>query len=628
MSCVDNVCGTGLAGINNPKPGDPDNNLSLSANTVYGGINVSWTYPTTNPHAVAHTLLYRGSNSTLAQAVELAKVGGSVFFDALNPVADTTYYYWIKTVSINGTVGAPIGPVSAIAKPRATQTLESLTGLIDDGVLSNALKSDIARIDWVQTLNQLEIDNRIAAHASLANAIAVVQLGVDESLINIQQEITQRQSADSAIVDSVTIMTTAMNDNLAAFLEEKALRTTKDEAYANNFTALYTRTANNEAAISTEQTARTTADSAQAAQLTSLSAIVASNSAAIITEQNARVTLDSAIASQITSIQAAINNNGAAIITEQNARVTADQAAVNSITSLQTNVANNAAAIITEQNARTTAVEAVASSVSTMQAKVNNAAAAIQAETDARVSADKALAAYITTVQTSLDGNISSVQTSLQSQISTTSGKVTEIGALYTAKVTVNNLVGGFGIYNNGIEVDAGFEVSRFWIGSTAQNGVKPFIVDGSTVYIDKARIRNADIDTLKIAGNSVMVGYYDEAGGNSVSGGGSTTLITRSVSLGDNSNSGLIVAATVAVSTSTNCTVGFRVLINGVVAGDQRASLQAGYSYLFPVSGFGYPAGGSGSVQLVAYSPTSGSGANIPFSVGASTMSIMGGKR
>ncbi|WP_273688472.1 phage tail protein [Ketogulonicigenium vulgare] len=38
---------------------------------------------------------------------------------------------------------------------------------------------------------------------------------------------------------------------------------------------------------------------------------------------------------------------------------------------------------------------------------------------------------------------------------------------------------------------------------------VYPFIVDGGTVYIDKARIRDADIDTLKIAGNAVTVPAY-----------------------------------------------------------------------------------------------------------------------
>ncbi|WP_273687377.1 phage tail protein [Ketogulonicigenium vulgare] len=38
---------------------------------------------------------------------------------------------------------------------------------------------------------------------------------------------------------------------------------------------------------------------------------------------------------------------------------------------------------------------------------------------------------------------------------------------------------------------------------------VFPFIVDGGTVYIDKARIRDADIDTLKIAGNAVTVPAY-----------------------------------------------------------------------------------------------------------------------
>lgn len=529
MSCVGDYCGTGLAGINNPKPGDPDNNLTLSAATVYGGISVSWSFPTVNPHAVAYTALYRGVNATFGQAVEIAKVGGSIYFDALNPNADTTFWYWIRVVSINGTVGDPIGPASAIARPRGTQTIESLSGLIDDGVLAQTLRTDIARINWVDQLNQLEIDNRIAAHATLAAAIADVQLGVDESMVYVQQEIYQRQSADSAIVGSITIMTTRMNDNLAAFLEEKALRTTKDEAYASDFTALYTRTDANEAAIVNEQQVRTTADAAQAAQLSSLSVEIANANAAIITEQNARAAADSSIATQISSVQTSLNENAAAIITEQNARTTADEAQANQITSIQSNVAENAAAIITEKNARVSATEALATQIGTVESKLTTATAAIQTEQDARVAADSAAATALTTAQTTLNGNISSVQTNLQTQINTTDGKVTSIGALYTAKVSVNGLVGGFGIYNTGYEIEAGFDVNRFWIGASSGGAVKPFIVDSGVVYMDKARIRDGDIDTLKIKGNAVTIPVFNQSP-NSTSGNGTWIPVVSAV--------------------------------------------------------------------------------------------------
>ena len=57
-SCTTGTCGVG--GWGGPLPGDPDNNSVLTATPAFGGIDVSWSYPGTNPQAVAHTVLYRG----------------------------------------------------------------------------------------------------------------------------------------------------------------------------------------------------------------------------------------------------------------------------------------------------------------------------------------------------------------------------------------------------------------------------------------------------------------------------------------------------------------------------------------------------------------------------------------
>ncbi|MGP9656493.1 phage tail tip fiber protein [Halomonas sp. AOP31-B1-25] len=67
-------------------------------------------------------------------------------------------------------------------------------------------------------------------------------------------------------------------------------------------------------------------------------------------------------------------------------------------------------------------------------------------------------------------------------------------GALYTAKVQSGGLIGGFGVYNDGTEVDAGFDVDRFWIGRTDSDKRKPFIIDGDMVYMNNAMIRNGSI--------------------------------------------------------------------------------------------------------------------------------------
>lgn len=374
MSSCGIVCGTG--GWTGPRPGDPDNASVLSANGVYGGIAVSWTYPSTNSHAVAHALLYRNSSSDRDSALNIAVVAGNSYFDKQD--APTLCFYWIRIVSINGTTGDWIGPVSATSKTRAEGILEDLTGQISAGVLATSLRQDIDKI----TLNYQdllsEIRNRIAGDGALSLALEDLQAGVTQAMAFVHEEINTRIDGENALAQQVSV----------------------------------------------------------------IAALNANNASAIINEATARVTADGAHTQQINALYAATNTNAAAVITE----------------------------------------------------------------TNARTNADSALASQITTAQSTLGDQIASVQTGLQTNINTVDGKVTSIGALYTAKVSVNGLVGGFGIYNNGHTVEAGFDVDRFWIGRTASDKVLPFIVDAGTVYINKARIRNADIDTLKIAGNAVTV--------------------------------------------------------------------------------------------------------------------------
>jgi hypothetical protein len=527
MSCEDNTCGTGIGNNNVPKPGDPDNNVALSANTVYGGINVSWTYPTINPHAVAHTILYRNSLNNFGTASELAKVGGSIYYDRLDPENNTTYWYWIRIRTVNGTLLDPVGPVSAIAQPVGPQTLETLTNLIDNGVLAQSLKESIAGINLQGQALLAEIEERIAANDELSALIALVQSGQQESFTYIQQEITQRTTADGALVDMLNTIASGFNENLAVIFSQLQVLTNSDGAMASQITQLFVKSDQNAAAIQNESTVRANAISAMATQVTTLTSRVGSAEATLVSESNTRASADNALSSRITSAEASLN------------------------------------------------------------------------------------------------GNIATVQTNLQAQVTTVNGKVTEIGALWTAKVQVNNLIGGFGVYNNGQVVEAGFDVDRFWIGRTGPDKVKPFIVDNGIVYIDKARIRTADIDTLKIAGNSVVTGVYSSSGQTNIPSSGQTDLITRSLNLGDSNNSGLIVSATVRLTALNNETVGFRILINGVVSGDQRVSARDGYGILVPVSGFNAPGTGVATVILQGYSPGGGE-----FTVEGSTMSILGGKR
>ena len=74
-----------------------------------------------------------------------------------------------------------------------------------------------------------------------------------------------------------------------------------------------------------------------------------------------------------------------------------------------------------------------------------------------------------------LIANIASVSTALNTAIENVDLEVTALGELYTAMVTPNNLVHGFGVKNTGGFIEAGFDVASLWVGTTELDKRKPF---------------------------------------------------------------------------------------------------------------------------------------------------------
>ena len=192
-------------------------------------------------------------------------------------------------------------------------------------------------------------------------------------------------------------------------------------------------------------------------------------------------------------------------------RIAANELLGAAIQTAQTDASQAVSLINDEITQRTTAYNVLLQSLNTMAGQVNDNQAAIQNESTLRISNDQALAQQITDVQSSVGDDIAAVQTTLQTNIDTVNGKVTDIGALYTAKVKVNGLIGGFGVYNDGTEVQAGFDVDTFWVGRTGPDKKKPFIIDSDTgeTYIDKAVIPTLTADMIDTRGLTIR----DESG-------------------------------------------------------------------------------------------------------------------
>lgn len=156
--------------------------------------------------------------------------------------------------------------------------------------------------------------------------------------------------------------------------------------------------------------------------------------------------------------------------------------------------------------ARTSADEAFVSTVNTVYSTLNGNIAAVQVQTNALTTRVDALASQITNVESEFNGNLAQVQQTLQTNINTVDGKANAIGALWTAQVNVNGLVGGFGVYNDGRIVEAGFDVDRFWVGRTGANKRKPFIIENDVTYIDDAAINKLVFSKLRDEAGSFIV--------------------------------------------------------------------------------------------------------------------------
>lgn len=213
MSCTDSICGTG--GWGGPKPGDPDlDNSVLTATPAFGGIDLAWSYPATNPAAVAYTILYRGVLDDFAASARHKVVAGDSYYDKIDN--SLRYYYWIQIVSVNGTIGSVLGPASAVARPTIDQVIEQLTDKIDRGVLSAALKAELDQISLINTSLLNEITSRENGEITLADAMADVDAGVAQALTFIATETASRTTGDSALAEQINIVATTLGDDIAA----------------------------------------------------------------------------------------------------------------------------------------------------------------------------------------------------------------------------------------------------------------------------------------------------------------------------------------------------------------------------------------------------------------------------
>jgi hypothetical protein len=304
MTCSDNTCGTGIGTVT--LPGDPSNESIVTALPMFGGIEISWTLPSLNAFAVAYTQIFRSFTNNFNAALMIANASGDRYFDRYDFASGvfSNTYYWIRFVSVNGTVGEPIGWAVAMPLPAIDVLLDQLAAKIDYSTLSVELKGTVDKADLYKQAQEAVNTNITSEQVSIRDALALVQSDLENSFVLISNEVTARQSAEQAFASSINTLAVATEENLAT------------------------------------------------------------------------------------------------------------------------------------------------------------------------------------------------AQTSLQASIDTVTG---DVSAMYTAKLTVNGLVGGFGLVNDGDTVEAGFDVDTFWVGRTNSDKKKPFIIADDQVWLNKAAIAEASIELAMI---------------------------------------------------------------------------------------------------------------------------------
>ena len=208
----------------------------------------------------------------------------------------------------------------------------------------------------------------------------------------------------------------------------------------------------------------------------------------------------------ITELSTLVGEAQTLVVDEVTQRVDGQTVILEALSQLGASSGDNLALIQNQLDAQADELSALASDIETLYTKAGENLAAIEVATAAYVNADIALAEQITAVEVAAGGSLAQARTEISTEIGLVDGKATAIGARWTAQVSVDGLIGGFGVYNNGAFMEAGFDVDKFWIGRTTMK-VKPFIVVGEEVFIKKAVIGTVTADMVDARGLIVRDG-------------------------------------------------------------------------------------------------------------------------
>jgi len=424
------ISGRNLVGNTAGRSEVPPTPTGFAASSGFDHVFLSWTPPTKLYSNHAKTLIYRGTEDNIANAVVIAESNGFVWAD-FNLLQEVEYYYWIRFESIpalpggDGIKGPYNSALGTVASRSMTPTefLEIIKDQIERTHLSEALNAEINDIQLdVVALETVfgDTENSAQNAAAAANAAA-------DAIEARTQAIIAQTLAEAAQLGSEVAQTASETALIATTAQATAASTSATEALAASSASQSAAIASTSERIAAEA-ARDLADGSAAAAVTSesnASGYATDSEAAASASQSFSVTAesarDSAIAAQnlsgdsatasaasassaATSATEAEDSASAALISETNAG-TSESNAGTSASQASTSETNAAGSASSASMAETNSSQSASDASGSATAAANSASTASTAVTDATNSAQAAEASKVSAESASSDAS-------------------------------------------------------------------------------------------------------------------------------------------------------------------------------------------------------------------------------
>lgn len=470
----------------------------LSVSAGFATVLLEWNSGNTLFSNFAFTEIFRSTTNVIGDAV-LIGISSTFTFSDDTVQGGTTYYYWIRHVSL-ADIRGPFNATAGIAATVATDVsflLTQLTGAISASQLTQSLAeqidgsgsaADISALetfvgfdstytgDPLKTLIELNegrvdsLDTYTGYTSSYTGSSLLTRLtGAEADIVTLENTVDHPTTGLSATVTALTALTARVTTN------ENDI-----DSNATSITSLQTDLTAAEGDITTNASAISSLDT----RVTTAEGTITSHTSDITTLQ-----------SDLTAAEGDITTNASAI-TALGTRVTATETDI-------TSQASDISALESTVDDPTTGVSATASALSTLTTTVTQQGSDLTA-----------LTSDVSTLSSTVGTNTTSIQTQ-QTTINGLSGQ-------YTVKIDSNGYVAGFGLANTSSAAGASseFTVAADRFSLIAPNGdtntiTTPFVVvttgGGTGVYMDGAYIKDASITTAKI--NNLTVDFANVTG-------------------------------------------------------------------------------------------------------------------